>query len=79
MNLQTQFKETKKKNPKKRSNSSFSVKCLLTTKCKQKALAVSSKEDEQLKEDEDIAELIELAKLIDKITKYCSKNPKDCE
>ena len=75
----TSFKIPKKKKPKKkRSNSSFSVKCLLTSKCKQKAIAESSKEDEQ-KGDEDIAELIEQIKLLDKVMKYCAKNPKECE
>ena len=67
----------KKKPKKKRSKSSFSVKCLLT-KCKQDKITVSSKEDEQ-KGDEDIAELIEQIKLLDKVMKYCAKNPKECE
>ncbi len=78
MKIQTQFRVTKKKKPKKkRSKSSFSVKCLLT-KCKQDKITVSSKEDEQ-KGDEDIAELIEQIKLLDKVMKYCAKNPKECE
>ena len=68
----------KKNLKKKRSNSSFSVKCLLTSKCKQKPIAESSKEDEP-KGDEDIAELIEQIKLLDKVMKYCAKNPKECE
>ena len=71
-------KKQKKNLKKKRSNSSFSVKCLLTSKCKQKPIAESSKEDEP-KGDEDIAELIEQIKLLDKVMKYCAKNPKECE
>ena len=79
MKIQTQFRVTKKKKPKKkRSNRSFSVKCLLTTKCKQEAIAESSKEDEQVG-DEDIKELIEQVKMLNKVMEYCAKNPKECE
>jgi hypothetical protein len=75
-NRLTNYKNQKPK--KKRSKGSFSVKCLLTSKCKQKPITESSKEDEQ-KGDEDIAELIEQIKLLDKVMKYCAKNPKECE
>ena len=70
-------KKQKKNLKKKRNKSSFSVKCLLT-KCKQDDITESSNEDEQ-KGDEDIAELIEQIKLLDKVMKYCAKNPKECE
>ena len=53
------------------------MKCLLT-KCEKDIKAESSKEDE-LQEEEDIKELIEQIKLLDKVMKYCSKNPKECE
>ena len=79
MSKLTNFKIPKKKKPKKkRSKSSFSVKCLLTSKCKQEPITESSKEDE-LQGDEDIKELIEQIKLLDKVMKYCAKNPKECE
>lgn len=75
MSKLTNYKNQKPK--KKRSKGSFSVKCLLT-KCKQDGITESSKEDEH-KGDEDIAELIEQIKLLDKVMKYCAKNPKECE
>ena len=67
----------KKKNQKKRSRRSFSVKCLLT-KCEKGIKAESSKEDEP-KGDEDIADLVQQIKRLNEIMEYCAKNPKECE
>ena len=41
-------------------------------------ITIAVAEDVQ-KGDEDIAELIEQIKLLDKVMKYCAKNPKECE